>query len=145
MIRVVPEGGIEPTTLSLEGFCSSTELPGRSKSVWFPICFARNFTINLKQKGKKIFKIKKFKAEKIFRWEFTLVVNDREKFFITLKFEDFQNFYLQKISPQNLGMYLLSHVKPRSTIDATELNYCVRNGNRCTLRAIHTKILKRNN
>ena len=28
MIQMVPRGGIEPTTLSLEGFCSSTELPG---------------------------------------------------------------------------------------------------------------------
>lgn len=27
--HMVPGGGIEPTTLSLEGFCSSTELPGR--------------------------------------------------------------------------------------------------------------------
>lgn len=26
---MVPGGGIEPTTLSLEGFCSSTELPGQ--------------------------------------------------------------------------------------------------------------------
>jgi hypothetical protein len=26
---MVPRGGIEPTTLSLEGFCSSTELPGQ--------------------------------------------------------------------------------------------------------------------
>ena len=48
------------------------------------------------------------------------------------------------ISPQSLGMYLLSHVKPRSTIDAVELNFCVRNGNRCTLHAIHTKTLRRN-
>jgi len=28
MIQMVPETGIEPVTLSLEGFCSSTELPG---------------------------------------------------------------------------------------------------------------------
>ena len=27
---MVPGGGIEPTTLSLEGFCSSTELPGQN-------------------------------------------------------------------------------------------------------------------
>ena len=31
MIQMVPRGGIEPTTLSLEGFCSSTELPGHKK------------------------------------------------------------------------------------------------------------------
>ncbi len=30
-IHMVPGGGIEPTTLSLEGFCSSTELPGQEK------------------------------------------------------------------------------------------------------------------
>ena len=35
-------------------------------------------------------------------------------------------------------------MKPCSTIDATELNFCVRNGNRCTLCAIRTKILKKN-
>jgi hypothetical protein len=29
MIQMVPGEGIEPTTLSLEGFCSSTELPGQ--------------------------------------------------------------------------------------------------------------------
>ena len=29
MIQMVPETGIEPVTLSLEGFCSSTELPGQ--------------------------------------------------------------------------------------------------------------------
>ena len=28
---MVPETGIEPVTLSLEGFCSSTELPGLEK------------------------------------------------------------------------------------------------------------------
>ena len=27
--QMVPGGGIEPTTFSLEGYCSSTELPGR--------------------------------------------------------------------------------------------------------------------
>ncbi len=29
---MVPETGIEPVTLSLEGFCSSTELPGQKQS-----------------------------------------------------------------------------------------------------------------
>ena len=45
---------------------------------------------------------------------------------------------------QNLGIYLLSHIKRCSTINATELNFCVRNGNRCTLCAIYTKILNKN-
>ncbi len=44
---------------------------------------------------------------------------------------------------QDLGTYLLSHVNPRSTIDVTKLNCCVRKGNRCTPRTIDTKILKK--
>lgn len=44
---------------------------------------------------------------------------------------------------QDLGIYLLSHVNPRSTIDVTKLNCCVRKGNRCTPRTIDTKILKK--
>ncbi len=53
-------------------------------------------------------------------------------------------FFVLRISLQGLGTYLLSHVKPRSTIDVTKLNCCVRNGNRCTLRTIDTKTLERN-
>ncbi len=44
---------------------------------------------------------------------------------------------------QDLGIYLLFHVNPRSTIDVTRLNCCVRKGNRCTPRTIDTKILKK--
>ena len=44
---------------------------------------------------------------------------------------------------QDLGTYLLSHVNPRSTIDVTRLNCCVRKGNRCTPCTIDTKILKK--
>jgi hypothetical protein len=40
---------------------------------------------------------------------------------------------------KNAGIALLFHrVKPCSTIAASELNFCVRNGNRCGLAAIDT-------
>ncbi len=124
---MVPGGGIEPTTLSLEGFCSSTELPGH-------------------RTAESIFRIEKKSKEFSREWKVTYKIKILEVYPRIHLFIISRALYINSINvsfSQNLGIYLLSHVKPRSTIDVTKLNFCVRNGNRCTLRTIYTKILEK--
>ena len=54
----------------------------------------------------------------------------------------FLSFDKKRGSKIKTGGDLLS--RSRSTIGARGLNFCVRNGNRCTLCAIYTKILNKN-
>lgn len=50
MIQMVPETGIEPVTLSLEGFCSSTELPGLESKLREDIQKEKEVKLNLYKK-----------------------------------------------------------------------------------------------
>ncbi len=123
MIQMVPETGIEPVTLSLEGFCSSTELPGRKNQS------LESLSKKEKKSNRTITKNSRVLFENSMFFAYNTLYNESKC--------NLNSFF------QDLGIYLLSHVKPRSTIDATELNFCVRKGNRCTLCAIYTKILKK--
>ena len=123
-LLMVPETGIEPVTFALEGRCSSTELLGQ----WSQKSISRK-----EQKSKdSIQKNSRVLIE-------NLIVYVR----ITLYIQN-HYFLIWYSFVQDLGIYLLSHVNPRSTIDVTKLNCCVRKGNRCTPRTIDTKILKKN-
>jgi hypothetical protein len=132
---MVPETGIEPVTFALEGRCSSTELLGQkwSNSSKLVCELSQKSLSRKKQKSKD--SIQK-NSRVLFE---NLIVYERITLYILNEIFNLFSF------SQDLGIYLLSHVNPRSTIDVTKLNCCVRKGNRCTPRTIDTKILKKRN
>ena len=124
---MVPEAGIEPTTFGLEGHCSSTELLGH-----ISLSLSRYFLVS----RFVFFFLFMFFNIRFLCLEFLLLCS------YTLDCTLLLIFLHQK----NLNIKILAATYSRTsmrctTIGTSWLNFCVRNGNRCTSTVLTTKIL----
>ncbi len=129
---MVPEAGIEPTTFGLEGHCSSAELLGH-----ISLSLSRYILVS-----RFVF----FLIYSICSLVYALFLLS---FYVSSILDSYALDFLFLcifLHQKNLNIKILAATYSRTsmrctTIGTSWLNFCVRNGNRCTSTVLTTKIL----